>query len=113
MALQYLDDLKIQLTELATISKKMGELESKKELIRSQIDKWLTLNKLETFEVYDNKNQIWRIWRSTTARYSIADYTILKEVLGEENGHLVVSKESTALNVRTAKKFSPEWLAAN
>ena len=108
--MQYLNDLKQKLTELSSIIEEISELENKKDIIRTQIDKWLNLNQTDHFEVYDNQNQIWKIWRSTSSRNSIADYMILKEVLGKENDHLIIEKEILTLNVRKAKKFSPEWL---
>jgi hypothetical protein len=109
--MQYLDNLKEKLTELSTITDKLTDLENQKDVIRSQIDKWLILNGIDHFEGYDKNNQIWKIWKSTSTRNSISDYMILKEVLGTQNEHLVVEKEVLTLNVRKAKKFSPEWLA--
>ena len=108
--MQYLNDLKEKLTELSSIADQLTKLENQKDIIRTQIDKWLNLNQLDHFEVYDNQNQIWKIWRSTSSRSSISDYMILREVLGKENEHLIVEKEVLTLNVRKAKKFSPEWL---
>ena len=109
--MQYLDDLKARLTELAEITEKLSALENQKDIIRSQIDKWLKINDLETFEGYDNNNQIWKIWRASQTRNSITDYTMLREILGDENSHLISNKEINILNIRKAKKFSDEWLA--
>ena len=111
--MQYLDDLKKSLTELSTITDELDKLENKKDIIRSQIKKWLELNKIETYEVIDNNEQIWKIWKSISTRNSVTDYMILKSVLGDENGHLLVEKEISTLNVRKAKKFSEEWLKLN
>jgi hypothetical protein len=108
--LHFTNDLLEALDELNAIDNQLNTLSDRKIELRSQVQKWLTLNEIELFEVKDNTSQIWKINITSQSRRSIGDWAILEQVLGEENKHLIVEKTSSVFTVKKSKKFSEEWL---
>jgi hypothetical protein len=106
----YVADLQAKLTELAAVEAEFKAAETKKKEIRSQIEKWLGINNIDHYEVSDNNGQIWKIDLGSQSRTKIADWNILRQVLGQENSHLIVESTSDVFRVQQIQSFSEAWL---
>lgn len=110
--LQFEENLKSALEEYGLVDSEIAKLEDRKKLLRSQIQKWMDVNNLDTFEVRDNNEQIWKIKKDIQSRKSIGDWDILKDVLDKSgNANLIVEKCFDTFGIKKLKRFSDEWLS--
>ena len=108
--MKYEQDLIKALEEYGEVDKELAALETKKKVLRSQIQDWMSLNELANFEIQDGKSQVWKMKFDEQKRKSIGDWSMLEKVLGEKNKNLIIEKSIETFTIKALKTFSKEWL---
>jgi hypothetical protein len=105
MGYHYEDQLKDQLVELGTLKDDIDEKKKQYDNMRDQVQKWMEVNELNSFEVTDNKEQDWNIKFEPRKNRRVRDHKLLKEALGDSYNDMINEFESSIFKVgRKARK---------
>jgi hypothetical protein len=98
------EQLKDELAELGALKE---EVDTKKKLYeekRNQVQKWMEINNLTSFELQDSKGEDWNIKFEPRRNRRVRDWKLIESALGENFDNFVNVFESSVFKVGRKSK---------
>ncbi len=99
MGYPFEEQLKEELAELGALKEEVEATKRKYEEKRNQIQKWMEVNELSSFETKDNNEEEWSIKFEPRRNRRVRDHKLLKEALGDNYNEFINEFESSVFKV--------------